>query len=168
MLADPHGTAADSEAVRQAGTLHVVILAVDTGAAPALAAAGGVWMAVAGLLVLVRGWRWGALGERYQLPATGLPATGAPEPGATETGAVRTREPAGVAGRAEAPAGQERVGAGATRGREAGTEADGAGAGSGGERTPKARSGVGARGPAGVDTDAWRAIEEGEDPTQEP
>ena len=99
VLADPHGTAAASETVRQAGTSHLVILAVDAGAAPALAVAGGALMAVAGLLVLVRGWRWGALGERYQLPATGLPATGATGRG--------TGGQAGGAGRAEAPASQE-------------------------------------------------------------
>jgi len=38
---------------------------------PALAALGGVLLAVAGLLALVRGRRWAALGARYEAPAGG-------------------------------------------------------------------------------------------------
>ena len=166
VLADPHGTAAESETVRQAGTSHLVILAVDAGAAPALAAAGGVLMAVAGLLVLVRGWRWGALGERYQLPATGFLRRERLSRGQLRRGRCeRVSRPAARAGpkrrRARNAWGPVQPGQGGrhrSRRRRL----------AGGERTRKARSGVGARGPAGVDTDAWRAIEEGEDPTQEP
>ena len=170
VLADPRGTAADSETVRQAGTLHVVILSVDAGVAPAVAAAGGVLMAVAGLLVLVRGWRWGSLGQRYQLPATASPSTGVPAAGAAR--ADGRSGSTGGTGSAGAPAGREPVAA-------AGTERSDANAGTGAEDagggpTRRARAGAFARGTTGVagvaggDTDTWRAIEDGEDPTQEP
>jgi uncharacterized membrane protein (TIGR02234 family) len=148
VLADPPGTAADAEAVRQAGTQRLVILAVETNAAPVLAVVGGLLMAAAGLLVVVRGWRWGALGERYQLPPAG------------------TARPAGRAAADPVPADPvpAEVGdAGGSDGTGASPEGDGA-SGAGG-----VHAGAGARPAkvAAVGPDAWRAIEEGEDPTEE-
>ena len=136
VLADPRGTAASAQAVRQAGTGRVVIVAVDSSVAPALAVAGGLLMAAAGLLVLARGWQWGALGERYQLPAA---------------------DTARTAGHAAA------AGSGAPAPPAIGGDAAGAADGATGAAGARGTAGV-----AAVSPDAWRAIEDGEDPTQEP